>query len=260
MDYATFEIVQTLSTYEFNTRSVVKFNNCTVEQAVNEVLKEYYSRAEYDEDAGYFTSGEVCYWADDIKLICKEEYETLNLYCYSETIDYPSKPSLGNDKLTGKGPLSTFFNDEVLEIPGQTPFEIYEASVLCAGESRYSAVAVGEYNSDAWESVGMEDTGIVFWLSEDELFNARKAFINGNASFELGDGNYLCEIMLETKTVFDFNNDDSHPYVDFIDGESRHFEVGLVDVVYHNGSEDSACRPDEIVWLSHTVKSWREAT
>lgn len=176
----------------------------------------------------------------------------LKKYAYSEVV--MSTPT----KLIGAGPLShTFYDNCELNVPGQEPFELYEVRADIEDEERIVIVGVGEYNSDAWDAVGLEDENVYFWIDK-ERFELMANALNGRV--ELDGQNCLYEIHWETKTVFDYQQENVinlAPFIDFNLGGKRYLECGLVDVIYHDGTQDTCCRPDEIVWESALVKCWR---
>lgn len=158
-----------------------------------------------------------------------------------------------SEKLIGSGPLSSaFYDNRELNVPSQEPFELYEVRANIWEDERVVIVGVGEYNSDAWDAVGLEDANVYFWI-EKEKFELMANALNGRV--ELDCENYLYDIHWETKTSFDFQNNGA-PYIKYELGGQRYLECGLVDVIYDDGSEDTNCRPDEIDW-HRNIKCWR---
>lgn len=44
---------------------------------------------------------------------------------------------------------------------------------------------------------------------------------------------------------------------EYCEGDTAPEQYGLVDVLYHDGNQDNAMRPDEITWTSFSVKGWK---
>ncbi len=44
---------------------------------------------------------------------------------------------------------------------------------------------------------------------------------------------------------------------EYCESDTTPEKFGLVDIIYNDGSMDTCCRPDEIIWTSFAVKGWK---
>ncbi len=113
------------------------------------------------------------------------------------------------------------------------------------------------------------------WLTEEGLYEVEVDFDNLSEVQIMGPGHWVLfeqrnensHIQHQLRTEVRFYElkplvPDSLPegFKEYFEGWEIPEEIGLVDVVYNDGTIDSCMRPDEITWTSFSVKGWKPSS
>lgn len=113
------------------------------------------------------------------------------------------------------------------------------------------------------------------WFTEEGMYEVKLDLHNLCEVQIMGPGHWVlfeqrnenCRIQHQLRTEVRFYElkplvPDSLPegFKEYFEGWEIPEEIGLVDVVYNDGTIDSCMRPDEITWTSFSVKGWKPSS